>query len=127
MIAAARLLLQAAPSAEALAAGERLARSGTVATLLPMMAAKETDELVAAHPELSAAEQAELRRVAAETLKTAAARLFAAEAKAYAERLSGADMEVLTARNTDAVAARWRAALPAAIAAAMGAMAGLDL
>ena len=131
------LLLQAAPapppapfpnlSAEAVALGTRLAETGTLASLLPMMAARETDELIAAHPELSPVEVAELRRVAAATFATGKAKLFAAEGRAYAERLSVADLRVLAARSGDAVSTRYRAAAPAVIATVMGAIGGMDL
>lgn len=114
------------PPAEAVALGTRLAETGTLASLLPMIAAKETDEMVAAHPELSPAEQAELRRTAAATLDAGRARLFAAQGRAYAERLSLADLRVLAERNGDAVSIRYRAALMPAIAATMGAIGTLD-
>jgi hypothetical protein len=131
----AALLLQAAtlppapfpnPSPEAVALGTRLAETGTLASLLPMMAAKETDEMVAQHPDLSAAEQAELRRAAATTLDGGRIKVFAAEGRAYAQRLSVADLRVLVARNGDPVSVRYRAALLPAIAATMGAMEGMD-
>jgi hypothetical protein len=114
------------PSAEAVALGTRLAETGTLASLLPMMAAKETDELVARYPDLSPEKVAELRRVAAATFATGKANLFAAEGRAYAERLSVADLRVLAARNGDAVSRRYRAAAPAVIASAMGVMGSMD-
>lgn len=136
MILAVLLLLQSAPaippapypnpSAEAVALGTRLAEQGTLASLLPMIAAKETDELVAQHPELTPDEQAELRRTAAATFETGKAKLFAAEGRAFAERLSVADLRVLAARNGDAVSTRYRAALMPVIASAMGAMGSMD-
>lgn len=140
MLLAALLLFQAAPaqtpalppapypnpSAEAVVLGTRLAETGTLASLLPMMAAKETDELVAQHPELSPEDVAELRRVAAATFATGKAKLFAAEGRAYAERLSVADLRVLAARNGDPVSGRYRAAARAVIATAMGTMGGMD-
>ena len=136
MLLAALLLVQAAPavppapfpdpSAEAIALGTRLAETGTLATLLPMMAAEETDALVAQHPEMTPEDVAELRRVAAATFATGKAKLFAAEGRAYAERLSVADLRVLAARGGDAVSGRYRAAAPAVIATIMEAMAGMD-
>jgi hypothetical protein len=137
VIAAMLMLLQAAapaptaapaaPPPEALALGRKLAESGTLASLLPMMAAKDTDELVRAHPELTVAEQDELRRAVTTTFETGRDRLFAAEARAYADKLTVAEMTALVAFHTGPVAARYRAALPAAITAAMGAMEGFDL
>ena len=83
---AAALLLQASP--EAIKLGEELASYGTLATLGPIMTAKEADDLVAAHPELTKAEQDSLRATAkkqAEELRTKAIRV---EGQAFAETLS---------------------------------------
>lgn len=91
------LLMAAAPSAEAEALGARLARTGTLAALLPLMEAKETEELVAQHPELSAEDQATLRATAKDVADRGADRLLAAEGKAYAAALSIADLQVLVA------------------------------
>lgn len=115
-----------APSAEAVALGERLARTGTLATLLPLMAGKETDEMIAANPSLSAAEQARFRQVAATTRDAMAARLFAAEGRRYAELLSAADLAALVVQAESPAAARLRAAQPQVIAAAMTALQGVD-
>lgn len=128
LIAAMMLALSqaAAPSAEAVALGERLARSGTLATLLPLVAGKETDEMLAAHPDLPAAEQARFRQVAAATRDAMAARLFAAEGRRYAELLSPADLTALVAHAESPLAARLRAAQPQAVIAAMTALQGAD-
>ncbi len=133
----AALLLQAAPAlppppypdppAEAIALGRRLAETGALASLLPMIAAKETDELVAAHATLSAADQAELRRTADATFQAGRAKLMAAQARAYAERLSPADLRTLAARADDAASRAYREVQPAVIVASMAAMAGMDL
>lgn len=114
------------PAPEALALGRQLAETGTLASLLPMIAAKEADEVVAAHPELGAPEQAAYRRSAAATLVRGTDRLFAAQARALAERLSPADLRQLVAFQRSPAAQRYRAALPAAIASAMAAMQGID-
>lgn len=118
--------VQAAPTPEAVALGERLARTGTLATLLPLQTAKETEELVAAHPELSAAEQAKLRATARATADRMAARAFAVEGRRYAEILSEADLRQLVAGAESPAAQRLRAAMPQAIAAVMQGMAGID-
>lgn len=117
---------QPAPSVEAVGLGERLARTGTLATLLPLQAAKEADELVAQHPELDASGQARLRSVARATAETMAARLFALEGRTYAELLSEADLRQLVAQAESPAAQRLRAAMPRAIMAVMGGMAGAD-
>lgn len=115
-----------APSAAAVALGERLARTGTLATLLPLQTAKETDELIAAHPELSAADQATLRATARATADRMAARAFAVEGRRYAELLSEADLRQLVANAESPAAQRMRAAMPQVMAAVIGGMAGID-
>ena len=126
MMLAGAQVAAAAPAPDAVALGERLARSGTLATLLPLMAGKETEEMIAANPSLSAAEQARLRQVAATTRDAMAARLFAAEGRRYAELLSPADLATLVAQAESPAAARLRAAQPQVIAAAMTALQGVD-
>jgi len=115
------------PAQETLALARRLAETGTLSALLPMLADKETDALVAAHPGLTAVEQADLRRAAAMTLAVGADRLFAAEARALAERLTPEELRALIAFEETSAAAHRRAALPAAIAAATVALEGFDL
>ena len=123
---AALLLMAVAPSAEAEALGARLARTGTLAALLPLMEAKETEELVAQHPELSAEDQATLRASAKDVADRGADRLLAAEGKAYAAALSIADLLVLVAAAESEAAERMRAARPGVIAETMKAAAGFD-
>jgi hypothetical protein len=136
MIAAVLLMLLQVPSVPAptqtptpvtLELGRRLAEAGTLASLLPMVAAKEMEELVAVHPELSAAEIVALRTAVRATYEAGAARLFAAEGRAYAERLSADDLRALLAYHSGPLAQRMRAAQPAAIVAAMTALDGFDL
>lgn len=125
VLAAQVAAVPAAGEAERL--GRQVAETGTLASLLPLLAAKDTDELIAQHPELTPAEQAALRRTAATTLDAAKARLFGAEAKAYAAALTLAELRAMVAWQTGPTAARLRMAQPKAIAAAMGAMQGFDL
>jgi hypothetical protein len=120
------LLLAAAPSTEAEALGMRLAKAGTLAALLPMMEVKETEELVAQHKQLSAAEQAQLRATAQEVATTSADRLFAAEGRAYAAELSVEDLRALVAHAESGPAKRMRAAQPKVIAATMQSVGGID-
>lgn len=123
---AALLLLAAAPTAEAEALGLRLARAGTLATLLPLMEAKETDEIVAQHKELSAAEQAELRATAHQVASAGAERLFAAEGRAYAAELSVEDLRALVTHAESPAAGRLRTAMPKVITTTMQAAGGMD-
>ena len=117
---------QAAPTPEAEALGRRIAETGTLGTLLPLLTAKDTDDLVAQHPELSDADRAELRRAAAATLAAAEAKLFGAEAKAYAAALTLPELKAIVAWQTGPIATRLRAAQPAAIGAAVAAAQGFD-
>lgn len=110
------------PGPEANALALELARSGTLASLLPLIAAKETGELIAAHPELTAAEQARLRAVAQATLEAGSARLFAATAREYARRLTLADLRQQVAVARLPSSQRLRQAQPAAIVGAMTVM-----
>jgi hypothetical protein len=112
------------PRAEQL--GRQLAEAGTLGGLLPLIGAKETEELVAAHSELAEADKAALRRTAARVFEAGRARLMAAMGHAYAQRLSIADLRVLVAANRAPAAARYRTAQPGAIAAAMQSMSGMD-
>ncbi|UVO50781.1 hypothetical protein M0208_09710 [Sphingomonas sp. SUN019] len=129
MMIIALLLVQAvaaAPTPEAEALGLRLARSGTMATILPLMAQKETDELVAAHPELTPAEQAKLRDTAKATFATNAAKVDAAFARAYAGKLSVTELRALAEQAESAPAKRLRAVLPTVMAEAMGTLGALN-
>lgn len=123
---AALLLLAAAPSAEAETLGLRLARAGTLATLLPMMEAKETEELIASHKELSEADREALRVTAHEVAAKGAERLLAAEGRAYAAALSVEDLRALVAAAESDAAKRMRAAQPRVIAATMQAAGNID-
>jgi len=123
------ILLQAAspasPDPRAVALGRQVAETGTLGSLLPMIEAKETDELVAAHPDLSA-EQATLRRVAHRVARAGVERLFEAEARAYAGAMIEAELRAIVEWQTGSAAQALRRAQPAAIAAAVAAMAGAD-
>jgi hypothetical protein len=129
MMIIALLLVQAAaaaPSPEAEALGLRLARSGTMAAILPLMAQKETDELVAAHPELTPAEQAKLRDTAKTTFAAGAAKVEAAFSRAYAGKLTVPDLRALVAQAESAPAKRLRAVLPGVMAEALATLGAMD-
>jgi len=119
-------LAASTPSPEQLRLGRELAESGTLAALLPMVAEKEISELVAAHPELSEADRAAFRASARATYQAGRDRLMDATGRAYAERLSIADLRALVAFNRTKAAARYRAAMPGAVASAMQAMGAMD-
>lgn len=119
-------LLAPDPTPEALALGKRLAETGTLAALLPMKIAQETEELVAEHPGWSEADKAALRAAATEQGKAGVERLMTATGRAYAEKLSVEDLRVLVAFNEGEAGKRWRAATPGVIAAAMAEVGELD-
>ncbi|MGJ3629352.1 hypothetical protein AB5I41_25370 [Sphingomonas sp. MMS24-JH45] len=96
MILAAIALAQAAvPSAEAVALGTRLARAGSIMSLLPLIAKKDTEEMVAAHPELAPEEKQKLRDTAARTFAAGTTRIAAVFGRAYAARLDVAALRAL--------------------------------
>jgi hypothetical protein len=119
-------LLAAEPSAEALKLGREIAESGTLASMLPLIKQDEVGKLLKEHPELSAAEQAQLKQTADRVFTAGADKLFAATARGYAERLSVADLRVAAAYYRSPAAKRMQAALPQVIAGAMSAMQGMD-
>lgn len=112
-------LAQTAPGAEAEALGVRLAQTGTLAALLPTITAKEREEMVARHPELSDADKAALRATADDVAKAAIERLTAAIGHGYASRLSVEDLRALVAFNESPPARNWRKATPGAVMEAM--------
>src|SRR4051812_10272315 len=91
------LIAAAAPSAEALALGRQIAEAGTMASFIELVQTKETEELVEAHPELTPAEKDRLKAVAHQVYLGGRERLMQASARAYAEKLSIADMRGVVA------------------------------
>ena len=120
------LLAAAEPTPEALKLGRQLAEQGTLASLLPLIKAKETEELLAAHPELSPDEKAALKAVAERVFQTGRSRLMEATGRAYAERLSVRDLRRLVAFHKTGAAQRFQAATPQAIAATLQSVGKLD-
>ncbi|WCT72834.1 DUF2059 domain-containing protein [Sphingomonas naphthae] len=119
-------LAAAAPSAEAEALGQRIARTGTLGAMLPQATEAETQQMIAAHPELTDAERATLRETGVEVTESALARLTKALGTAYAQILSVEDMEAIAAFNESPAASAYRKAQPVATASAMKSLGGLD-
>lgn len=119
-------LAAATPSVEAEALGLRLARNGMLATVAPLLTAKDTEDVIAGHPELSDADRAAFRATAARQSEASIARLDAAFGHAYAERLSVAELTELVAAAERPAARRFRSVMPETMAAAMGAIGKLD-
>lgn len=126
MLLAGLALLAAAPSAEAEELGLRLARLGSLASILPVLEIKETDELLDAHPELSSSDRLKLRMTAHRVALEGSERLLRAEGRAYAEQLSTEDLRTLVAFAEGEAAKRMRAAEPAVTVATMEAMRGFN-
>jgi hypothetical protein len=113
------VMAQTAPSAEAEALGVRLAETGTLAALLPAVVARDREEMITAHPELSDADKTALRATADEVAKAGIARLTAAIGHGYAAKLSVEDLRALVAFNETPAARHWREATPAAVMQAL--------
>lgn len=117
MIAAALLLTAAAPataaSTEALDLARVVAANGTAATVAPIIARKETADLIAAHPELTAAEQDRLRATARTVFADSLRRQVETEAEAFAAELSIEDLRVLAAHVQTQANRDLRAKMPA--------------
>jgi len=126
MVMLAILLAAAAPSAQAIALGRQIAERGTLGTLLPLIQKKETEELVAAHPELNATEQARLRAVSKRVYEEGRGRLMQTEGRAWADQLTIGELRAVAAFQTSAAGKRYRAAQPAVIAATMKAIGQID-
>ncbi|MEQ7874785.1 hypothetical protein ABDK56_12365 [Sphingomonas sp. ASV193] len=129
MIALALILAaqsSAQPTAEALALGRDLAEKGTLAAMLPVLEQQETAAMIAAHPELSAADKAALTTTAHQVFTAGRDRLLAADARSYADHLSVADLRVLVAASNTPAAARLRAAMPAIIVQTTSAIGAVD-
>ncbi|WP_085809929.1 hypothetical protein [Sphingomonas sp. TZW2008] len=115
-----------APSPAAVVMGARLARTGSIMALLPLVAAKDTDDLVAAHPDLSPTEQARLRATARTTLAAGMARIETAFGTAYAKRLTPGELTALVAAAERHEQQRLRAVQPMVMAEAIASLGTLD-
>ena len=119
-------LLAAAPSPEAEALGRRLAATGTLETLLPAITAKETEEMVAQHPELSPAERQMLRDTGREVADALVAKLTIAFGHEYAASLSVRDLRALVAFSGTSASRHYRQAVPAVLMRTMAKAGAID-
>lgn len=115
------------PSAEAIALGREIAESGMLAGLLPIVARRDIDELIADNPSLTAAEQTRLRAIGDRLFAEGRDRLMASNGRAYAERLTLEQMRAIAAFNRSPAAAALREATPGALVATMQAIGDVDL
>lgn len=107
------LAMMLAPTSEAETLGRRLAATGAIETLLPAIAAKETEEIIAEHHELSEAERATLRAISGDVMGLMRSHLAEAIGHEYAAALSLEDLRKLVAFAATPAAQRYRAAVPA--------------
>ena len=114
----------ASPEAERL--GRELAASGTIEVILPTIAAKETDEVIAQHPELSAKDQELLRQTGQKVAGEGRAKLINAFGHQYALALKIRDLRSLVAFNRTAAAQHYRNALPTVTLAGLATLGKLD-
>ncbi len=115
-------ILAAAVTPEEVELGTRLARSGNVASIIPVIELRQTEELIKSMPHLTKGEREQFRATAHAVAERGTDFLFRAEGRAYAERLSLADLKALMAFEESEVAKRKRAAEPAVTVATMEAM-----
>jgi hypothetical protein len=91
-----------------------------------MVQNKETEELVAAHPELSAAGKDLLRSTAEAVYREGRERLMQTEAQAYAKRLSLVDLRAVVTFQNSPGGKRYRAAMPGVMADTMQQIGKMD-
>lgn len=127
LAAAAAAAAPAEPSPEAVRLGVEIAEHGTLAALLPLKQQQDIAELLAEDKSLSAAQQTQLKTTTESLYAAAQRRLFTATGRAYAERLSLADLRRIAAFYRSPAAARFQAAVPVAIVQTMKAVGDLDL
>ena len=120
------LVAAAQPSAEAMKLGREIAESGTMASFIELVQAKETDELVEAHSELSDSDKTKLRATAHRVYLIGRERLMQATAGAYADKLSVNDLRTIAAFWKSPAGQRYRASIPAVIAATVQSVGDMD-
>ena len=114
----------AAPEAELL--GRQLATAGSLVTLLPAITAKETEEVIAQHPELSVREKTVLRQIGRDVAAGSRARLVDAFGHQYAVTLGIEDLRALVAFEGTAEAQRYRQAMPQVTLKALATLGSMD-
>ncbi|WP_298812395.1 hypothetical protein [uncultured Sphingomonas sp.] len=97
-------------SSEALMLARRLAQTGTLTTIIPLMVEKDLSDLVAEDKTLTPAERAQVQAKGRELARAKTAELIERMAAGYAARLSLADLRQLAAAAASPAAARKRAA-----------------
>lgn len=114
------------PSPEAERLGREIAGKGTLGAMLPLIRAKEIDELVKQHGDLSAADQAKLRATAERVFADGAERLQRAIGHRYAMSLSLGDLRTIAAFYRTPAARHFAEKTPQMIAEGFQAMGKVD-
>jgi hypothetical protein len=116
----------AAASSEAERLGLELAASGSIEVILPTIAAKETAELIAQHPELDAKSKERLREMGKRIAGEEREKLIGAFGHEYAITLSLDDLRSLAKFNRSAAAKHYREAIPAVTAKGLSTLGKID-
>lgn len=124
------LSLLAAPAAAAPAEiaelGRRLAQTGHFQAILKLGADAETQQLLAAHPELADADKAALADTAREQFEAGREKLLAAAGAAYADAFTIDELTAMVAFFGSPAGRAYNAKFPAIAPALMKAMEGMD-
>jgi len=127
----AALLLQATASAtatpEAVDLGRRLAATGTLASLIPLIVEKDLTELAAEDPAMTTADREALFTLGRAQGEAGRARLVEAMGAVYARELPVDDLRRLVAHAEDPAAQRMRALQPRLMMETMATLGPIDL
>lgn len=116
----------ATPSPEALDLARQVAANGLLATLAPIQAQGEVEELIAENPDLGETERARLRAIGEAKAAELVAGAIEAEAGVMASNLSLEDLRALAAFASSPAARHQREAMPAIIGATLGELGDVD-
>ena len=115
-----------AVSADAERLGRELAASGSLEVILPAIAAKETDEVIAEHSELTPKERELLRQTGQRVASEGREKLINAFGHQYALALNVADLRSLVAFNRTAAAQHYHQVMPAVTLAGVASLGKMD-
>src|SRR5690349_9416194 len=127
MIVLALMLAGAEPSAEALTLGRRISERGTLAALLNVGEKKDSMELAARDPGMSAADQTALQATVKQVYATERERLFTADARSLATHLSIEDLRALDAFAATPAAQHLHEKMPTIIVGTLSQVGKVDL
>ena len=114
------------PSAEAMDLARTISRNSLIAAIFPAQSKAEIESILRTNPDLTAEEQATLRRISAREADAMLARFVEADARAHARRLSVEELRAIAAFEVTPAAASRRAAMPFIVADAMATLGTFD-